>query len=405
MIYVREKNNKTIPREKPEYLKALKSKKSKTRLYALLMSLLFFILLLMFPAQSSQGALQGIKLCTDTLLPSLFPFMFVSSLFSSGVSQRGRHKILDKFFTKLLGINFSCVQSLLLAAFGGYPVGAVTVNNLYKKGILTENQAIHMVYIAFGSGMGFLVSYIGANLLSSRETGLMLFAAQLVTISLMVFIGRIFLKNPKQEKNFALSEPIEQNLSNIDREEKSVFSLIFQSSLSAGKSAFNMCLIVVLFSSLSGIISPLLSYNSFLRDNFLALWEVSGGVKTFANVSPLWFLGFITGFGGICVHLQVYFAAKDISFSKSLFFIFRVIQGIINGCVIHVMTLLFPLQEQTAGVFSSITEKPSPTAAESPLKFIILILVCFCFLFSLGQKLCTPKSFTLLKEKIHLSRR
>lgn len=405
MIYVREKNNKTIPREKPEYLKALKSKKSKTRLCALLLSLLFFILLLMFPAQSSQGALQGIKLCTDTLLPSLFPFMFVSSLFSSGVSQRGRHKKLDKFFKRLLGINFSCVQSLLLAAFGGYPVGAVTVNNLYKKGILTENQAIRMVYIAFGSGMGFLVSYIGANLLSSRETGLMLFAAQLVTISLMVFIGRIFLKNPKQEKNLTLSEPIEQNLSNIDREEKSVFSLIFQSSLSAGKSAFNMCLIVVLFSSLSGIISPLLSYNSFLRDNFLAFWEVSGGVKTFANVSTLCFLGFITGFGGICVHLQVYFAARDISFSKSLFFIFRVIQGIINGCVIYVMTLIFPLPEQTAGVFSSITEKPSPTAAESPLKFIILILVCFCFLFSLGQKLCTPKSFTLLKEKIHLSRR
>lgn len=405
MIYVNGKNNKTIPREKPEYLKAVKSKKSKTKLYALLMSLLFFILLLIFPAQSSQGALQGIKLCTDTLLPSLFPFMFVSSLFSSGVSQRGRHKFLDNFFTRLLGINFSCVQALLLAAFGGYPVGAVTVNNLYKKGILTENQAIRMVYIAFGSGMGFLISYIGANLLSSRNTGLMLFAAQLVTILFMVFIGRIFLRNPKTEKNFTLSEPIEQNRSNIDREEKSVFSVIFQSSLSAGKSAFNMCLIVVLFSSLSGIISPLLSYNSFLRDNFLALWEVSNGVKNFASVAPLWFLGFITGFGGICVHVQVYFAAKDISFSKSLFFIFRVIQGVINGCVIYVMTLFFPLQEQTADVFSSITEKPLPTAAESPLKFIILILVCFCFLFSLGQKLCTPKSFTLLKEKIHLSRR
>jgi len=409
MIYVNGKNNKTIQGEKNEYLQQTKVKKSHGKLFAMALSLLFFLLLLMFPAQSSKGTLQGINLCIETLLPSLFPFMFVSALFSSSVSTKNSHNKLDSFFQKVLGIDFSCVQSLLLAAFGGYPVGAVTVNNLYKKGVLTEKQSRFMIYIAFGSGMGFLVSYTGANLLSSREAGVLLFSAQLITIFFMVLLSRIFLrplgKQIKAEKNFTFPEHNEKNHSNIDREEKSLFYLIFQSALTAGKSAFGMCLIVVLFSAVSGIILPLLSYNSFLRDNFLALWEVSAGVKNFANSAPLWFLGFITGFGGICVHLQVYFAAKDISFSKSLFFIFRVMQGFINGCVIYILTMFFPVFENTADVFSSVTEKPLPEDAENPLKFIILILVCFCFLFSLGQKFCEPKHITQLKEKLNFSRR
>lgn len=145
MIYVNGKNNKTIQGEKNEYLQQAKVKKSHGKLLAMALSLLFFLLLLMFPAQSSKGTLQGINLCIETLLPSLFPFMFVSALFSSSVSTKNNHKKLDCFFQKVLEIDFSCVQSLLLAAFGGYPVGAVTVNNLYKKGVLTEKQSRFMI--------------------------------------------------------------------------------------------------------------------------------------------------------------------------------------------------------------------------------------------------------------------
>lgn len=409
MIYVKGKNNKTFRREKNGYPQAEKAVKSRTSRLPAYLSVIFFSLLLMFPSQSSQGTLQGIKLCTETLLPSLFPFMFVSALFSSSVSRKNSSKSLDRLFLRLLGVDFSCFQALLLASFGGYPVGAVTVNGLYKKGALTENQARLMIYIAFGSGMGFLVSYTGAGLLSSRETGVLLFTAQLITILIMTLLSRLVFgklrERIREEKNFLCSEHSEKNLGSTDREEKSLFSLIFNSALAAGKSAFNMCLVVVLFSSASGIILPLLSYNSFLRDNFLALWEVSAGVKAFAGSAPLWFLGFITGFGGICVHLQVYFAAKDISFSKTLFFIFRAAQGIINGCAVYVLTIFFQVPEKTADVFSSVTEKPLPENAENPLKLFILIFVCFCFLFSLGQKFCEPKPITRLKEKLNFSRR
>lgn len=401
MIYVNRKNNKTIRKEKNEYSQKEKTDKNIT-VPAAFLSLLFFAMLLIFPAQVSEGTLHGINLCLETLLPSLFPFMFVSALFSSSAGTRNKAGKADRFFQKLLGLNFFCVKTLVLAAFGGYPVGAVTVNSLYKKGVLTETQARRMVYTAFGSGMGFLVSYTGACLLSSRRTGLLLFFSQLITVFLMAVITGIFFRTHNSKNISALPEQNGTEVSSIDRKEKSVFSVIFNSALSAGKSAFNMCLIVVLFSSVLGITSRLLSYNSFLRDVFTAVWEVSGGVKAFAGKYPLWLLGVITGFGGVCVHLQVYSAAKDISFSKFLFFLFRVLQGIINGCVVYGMTILFPYEEQTAGVFSSVTEKPVPEAAESPLKFIILIFVCFCFLFSLGQKLYTPKALPLLKEKINL---
>lgn len=409
MIYVNRKNNKTLQSEKHIFSAKVKNKKPKTVIFGLILAVIFFVLLLCFPSQSAEGVKSGISLCINTLIPSLFPFMFASSLLAFCLHKKEKRSERISLFQKVFGINGTCGSALLLSIFGGYPVGAVTVSSLYKSGKITETQASLMIYIAFGSGMGFLVSYTGATLFSSRTVGILLFVSQIISVTLMVFLSRLFLRNiyhriKKESSVFNNSTGV--NLPPADNiSDKSIFSLIFHSALSAGKSAFNMCLVVILFSSALSIISSFLSYNSFLRENFYAVWEVSNSVQHFSNTAPLWFIGFITGFGGICVHVQVFFAAENIRFSKAVFFVFRVIQGFLNGLTVYILTLLFPLEQQSTAVFSSVTESPKPIAVESPLKFVILILVCFCFLFSLGQKLTEPKLLTLVKEKFKFTHR
>ena len=57
--------------------------------------------------------------------------------------------------------------------------------------------------------------YKRQNLLSSREAGVLLFSAQLITILFMVLLSRIFLrplgKQIKAEKNFTFPEHNEKN--------------------------------------------------------------------------------------------------------------------------------------------------------------------------------------------------
>lgn len=450
MIYVKEKNNKTTAEEKTRGSPREISKKAFASIYPLLLSLSFFILLLLFPSESSKGASEGISLCINTLLPSLFPFMFVSSLFTSAVSvpamvqkdSRGllkKEKNKNKQFHSKSGskgsftgfaINKFSVQSLVIAAVGGYPVGAVTVNSLYKKELLSKEQAKLMIYTAFGGGMGFLISYTGVSLLSSRKAGLILFFSQLITMVLLFLIGLFIFKIKNSHKakthsgyklrttglNCISSHSSEEYLQSFEyknenskskdlKEEKGIFSTIFSSALSAGKSAVNMCLIVILFSSAAGIILPAVSYNNILRDCFYCIWEVSAGVKNMAYAAPLWLIAFITGFGGFCVHAQVFYAAEDIKFSKAVFVLFRAFQGLLNSISVFLIALVFPIEERVSGVFSSVSESPAPCAEENPFKFFILIFACFCFLFSLGQKLVTPRFFRLINEKFSHSNR
>lgn len=455
MIYVKEKNNKTKEKEKPRLPPKEYRGKSLSAFIPLLLAAVLFVLLLLFPANSSKGAFEGIKLCTDTLLPSLFPFMFVSSLFTSAVASaknsrpsRRRKGQKSKDAAALSAqkngsiLSGACIQSLVLAAFGGYPVGAVTVNSLYKKGLLSSEQSRLMVYTAFGGGMGFLISYTGAALLHSRKAGLILFAAQLVTMGIIFLSLLCFYQKRKKgsQKNSreipfnshglktAISaktawEETKGDINTAEKshndsavnkgtsaalpeknstsEDKSIFAVIFASVISAGKNAVNMCLIVILFSSAAGIILPFLSYNSILKDCFYCLWEVSAGVKSLAPLSPLWLTGFITGFGGICVHIQVFYAAGDVSFSKWVFLVVRIFQGLINSAAVFILTLVFPVEEKVSGVFSSVTQSPSPAESENPLKLLILIFACFCFLLSLGQRFVPPRVFTLLSQKLN----
>lgn len=456
MIYVKEKNNKTTAEEKTRGSPREISKKAFVSLYPLFLSLSFFILLLLFPSESSKGASEGISLCINTLLPSLFPFMFVSSLFTSAVSapaaiqknsrglikkEKNKNKQLhskscQKESSTGFAVNKVSVQSLVIAAVGGYPVGAVTVNDLYKKGLLSEEQARLMIYTAFGGGMGFLISYTGASLLSSRKAGLILFSSQLITMGLLFLIGIFIFKIKNSHKakthsgykllktglNCISSPSSEEYLQSFEyknkneyknedkkskdlKEEKGIFSMIFTSALSAGKSAVNMCLIVILFSSASGIILPAVSYNNILRDCFYCFWEVSAGVKNMAYAAPLWLISFITGFGGFCVHAQVFYAAGDIKFSKAVFVLFRAFQGLLNSISVFLIALVFPIEERISGVFSSVSESPAPCTEENPFKFFILIFACFCFLFSLGQRLVTPRFFRLINEKFSHSNR
>lgn len=78
------------------------------------------------------GAAEGIKLCVQAAIPSLFPFFFLSNLTLSAFSG-------DDF--RLLS-NSPIPKSILLPAIlGGYPMGSSAVAALYQDKRLTKSQA------------------------------------------------------------------------------------------------------------------------------------------------------------------------------------------------------------------------------------------------------------------------
>ena len=90
-------------------------------------------IIIIMPQASASGVITGLKFCSEILIPSLFPFMVLSSLIiKTGLSEK-----TGEFFSPIIKNLFhlpSCTAAtIILSLIGGYPTGAIGVNELYRK--------------------------------------------------------------------------------------------------------------------------------------------------------------------------------------------------------------------------------------------------------------------------------
>ena len=104
------------------------------------------------------GAVEGINLCIQTLIPSLFPF-FLFSIMLTGAFVGSPLPILRPM-GKLFHIP-KHAESILIASFlGGYPVGAQAISVAYRNGQLAKGDAQRMLAYCSNAGPSFLFGII-----------------------------------------------------------------------------------------------------------------------------------------------------------------------------------------------------------------------------------------------------
>ena len=107
------------------------------------------------------GAQDGIALCLQTVIPSLFPFILLSILLTNTLL--GHAIPLLRPLGRLFHLP-SGSESLLICAFlGGYPVGAQTVSSLFQNGQLPRSTADRMLTFCNNAGPAFLFGMTAAK--------------------------------------------------------------------------------------------------------------------------------------------------------------------------------------------------------------------------------------------------
>lgn len=131
--------------------------KYKTILTALGASLGMLVLIL--DGQTAlQGARDGITLCMQTVIPSLFPFFVLAILLTNSLS--GFRLSVIRPIARFLGIPKGG-ESLLLSGFlGGYPAGAQCIFTAYQSGNLTKQEAERMLGFCSNAGPAFLFGMV-----------------------------------------------------------------------------------------------------------------------------------------------------------------------------------------------------------------------------------------------------
>lgn len=329
----------------------------------------FFIIIsaalaVIYSKEVSRGIYEGIFFCAEILVPSIFPFMVISALaVRSGFSC----KAVDKVFAAFFGLSGKSALAVLIGAFGGYPVGASSIAALYKNKEISKNEAVRAAYIAVSAGPGFLISFVGVRLLNSFKAGIILFVSQILSLIILALLNKIiFGKIDYNSKTEYYPAAKNENL-------------LVKSVSSAVHSAIEMCAIVCIFSAGINLIEKHISKNFIVS----IILEVTRACFKLSGNSNLVYIAFAVGFGGLCVHFQVFQALDELKINKVIFFVFRIIQGILTALFTYIFIKIFNI---SIPVFSSVKNITLDLSA-SALGSFLLIFTGICFLYSIKNNL------------------
>lgn len=325
--------------------------------------------LLIYSRECSNGAIKGIEMCLNVLVPSLFPFMAVSSfIVKSGLSS----KLGNPFkwiIQKAFGLDSCFAPVILLALIGGYPVGAKGISSLYESKMISENQAKKAAMFAVCSGPGFLINFVGMSIYKNKTVGLIILSSQIISVILLGVLINVF---DKQKTDF--NSKSEHKASKIP-----LGNAVVEAAVDSAKGVLTICVFVVLFSAFCGMIDSIISDGIF-KNFILCFLEVCAAVSTLAENSPIETVAFAAGFGGICVHFQIYSALGKIEINKLLFFCIRIIQGAITAIFTHLGLSLLKIDTM---VFSTSTVENAGTSGGTFISGAVLVFVMLCFLYTL----------------------
>lgn len=134
--------------------------KRNNAILVLLFSSIAMVCLILDRQTALQGATDGIRICINTIIPTLLPYIFISTLLCSSLQGRKIPVI------RRLG-RFCCVPDgaeaiLLLGLLGGYPVGAKLIGDCYHYGQLKPKTANRMLGFCNNAGPSFLFGILGS---------------------------------------------------------------------------------------------------------------------------------------------------------------------------------------------------------------------------------------------------
>ncbi len=336
--------------------------------------LLCIMLLIIFPKEAGNGIKEGFKVLYETLIPTLFPFMIISSYIASAPFVAKLREKINKPSYLFFNINSCALITLLLSFLGGYPVGGKTACEFYESKQITQTQAKRLLFFCVNPGFPFCVTALGTFMLKNTKAGLLLFIC-VVLSSLTV--------------GFVLSFTEKRQFSNEGKNPAISSEFLFIDSVSKGNYAIiSVCGWVLIFSAVCSVLKALpLNSNASL---FLScIFEVTTGCKASAESGiPLPLISLMLSFGGLAVIFQVGPYLKSCNVSLKEFFCWRVINGAISGLYCLFFTKLFPVETATA---VNLTVKNTVfTFNHSFLAGGICVLMCLVFIFEVDnrRKIC-----------------
>ena len=253
------------------------------------------------------GAREGLQLCLNTLVPTLFPFFFLSNILTAGLM--GRKIPLLRPLGRICKLPEGAEYILIAGFLGGYPLGAQCISQACESGSLSNLDGRRMLAFCNNCGPAFVFGVCG-TLFQDSNIPWLLFSIQILSaIAVAVIL-------PGKPRHCGVI---------LGRKPSAV-----QALRRALLSMAGVCGWVVLFRTALAVLERWFGWYISATGNVIinGILELSNGCIGLYSIerSQLRFIlcaGFLT-FGGLCVTMQTYSAATGVD--RSMYFPGKVLQ-------------------------------------------------------------------------------
>ena len=310
--------------------------------------LIFFILLtatitLTIGRGYPQTVTLGITIWATSVLPSLFPYAFISASFSRLTLTHRISKRLSPLTKKVFNTSGVTAYAFIISMIAGYPIGSKTVGELKKGGFIGDSESVRASALCSTSSPIFLISTVGCVCFNSFRFGVLLLCAHLVSSVIVGFIFSFYKRGDK---------PIEKVYS-----PSQVDNLFFESVFSAINSCLFIGGVITLFTLVNkmlldlGVLAlPLAFFDKILANKHLSQGLVFGLIECTSGIIALGkggitFLtlplcGFLCSFGGICILMQSLTYLKNANIKTTMFLLAKLLHGGLCFCVCLLFNLI-----------------------------------------------------------------
>lgn len=291
------------------------------------------ILALILDAQTAVAAAgEGIRLCLETVVPALFPFLVLSRLFTGSAAVQGCTKILGPIMRPLFGLPAQGAAAVAMGALGGYPVGAQTAADLYRDGRLDRESAERLLGFCSNAGPAFIFGMLG-GIFGSPKTAAALYCIHITSALLTGVLLRTKDTGPAAQR---LSDGRGPSIS------------LPEAVSAAIKTMALICGYVILFRVISVFLGKALGtwLSPAMNVAVSGLLELAGGCCLLPQLGApglryCMASGFLA-FGGVCVWMQTKSVIRPAGLTGKYYLFGKILQGTLAVLITWFVMVAFP---------------------------------------------------------------
>ena len=324
--------------------------------------------LVCWPQEVSAAVREGLTLCYNVILPSLFPFFILSSLMISLGLAGYLGRLLEGIMRPLFHVGGACATAFALGFVGGYPVGARSALTLYQSGQCTKTECERLLAFCNNSGPAFILGVVGAGVFADSRVGLLLC---LVHALASVGVGLVFRfyrwRGPSAREERPVPVIAAQRFS-------TAFTGAVQGAVTSTLSicAFVVCFTVIIrLCFLSGLLpalarllgellAPLGFSEPWAQKLLTGALELSSGVASLTQGGSLSgrvsMAAFLLGWAGVSVHCQVLSFLSDSGLNIRTYLMGKLLHGCFSAALTAAALRLFPLEQSVSAYLATQVE-------------------------------------------------